>query len=240
MKPLSTIILTVTLMGLTLPARSQVLISLLFGDALNSDKVEFGLTGGYNRSWMLDIEDSEGLNNFNLGFYFLINLKGNSYLSTGVLVKSTVGASGMPTYPVGDQSFDQIFATGELTKKMNVFYVPILFHQRFGQRWYLEGGITPGLRSKAKDVFEVENSGGELEYTRNVSGEYRRIDFGLQGGLGYRFKKEIKSMSAGISYFYGLVNMSKLPDTLIRNSSVYVFARVPIGAGGNKKPEPVN
>jgi hypothetical protein len=240
MKPLSTLILTVALMGLTLPARSQVLISLLFGDALNSDKVEFGLTGGYNRSWMLDIEDSEGLNNFNLGFYFHINLKGSSYLSTGVLVKSNVGASGMPTYPVGNESFDDIFAEGELTKKMSCFYVPILFHQRFNNRWYAEAGITPGLRSKAKDIFELEAFDGELSYTRNVSDAYKRIDFGLQGGVGYKWTKEIKSVSTGINYFYGLVNMSNIPDTTIKNSSVYFFVRLPIGAGGKEKKEQAN
>ena len=218
-------------MGTSFSAKSQVLISLLFGDALNSDKVEFGLTGGYNRSWMLDIEDSEGLNNFNLGFYFNINLKGNSYLSTGVLVKSNVGASGMPTYPLGSDEFDNVFAEGELTKKMSVFYVPILFHQRFSNRWYVEGGVVPGLRSKAKDIFELEDFDGELSYTRNVSDEYKRIDFGLQGGVGYKWKKQLKSVSTGVSYFYGLVNMSNLPDTTIKNSSLYIFTRIPIGAG---------
>ena len=44
-----------------------------------------------NRSYILDIEDAKGKNNFNLGFYFHILMKNSSYLSTGVLVKSNVG-----------------------------------------------------------------------------------------------------------------------------------------------------
>ncbi len=31
-------------------AKSQVLITLLFGDALNTEQIEFGLVGGMNRS----------------------------------------------------------------------------------------------------------------------------------------------------------------------------------------------
>jgi len=81
----------------------QVLISLVFGKALNTDKVEFGLAGGMSRSYINDISSSEGLNSFDLGFYFHINLKNSSYLSTGVHVKSNVGATGMPTYSMGDE-----------------------------------------------------------------------------------------------------------------------------------------
>ena len=68
---------------------AQVLISLVFGEALNSEKIEFGLVGGMNRSYINTISASEGMNNFNLGFYFHILMKNNSYLSTGVGVKST-------------------------------------------------------------------------------------------------------------------------------------------------------
>jgi len=52
-----------------------MVISLLFGDALNTPEIEFGLVGGINRSTFLDMETAEGVNNLNLGFYFHINLK---------------------------------------------------------------------------------------------------------------------------------------------------------------------
>jgi hypothetical protein len=214
--------------------RAQVLISLLFGEMLNTDEVEFGLIGGYNRSYMYDISDSEGLNNWNLGFYFHILLKNNSYLSTGVLVKSNVGATGMPTYSLGDVNFDSLYQEGTLTKKISYFYVPVLFHQRISNRWYLEGGFQLGLRNKAKDIFELEALDGDLSYTRSVKDEYKHLDAGLAGGIGYKFKKEIKSLAAGTTYYYGLMNVSELPDTKIRNSSIYFYVKVPIGAGGKK------
>ncbi|MCK5104964.1 MAG: PorT family protein, partial [Cyclobacteriaceae bacterium] len=55
-------------------SKAQILISLLLGDALNTEKIEFGINTGLNRSYILDIEESSGLNNFNIGFYFHINM----------------------------------------------------------------------------------------------------------------------------------------------------------------------
>jgi hypothetical protein len=222
---------------MVLPAalNAQVLITLLFGEALNSEKIEFGLVGGMNRSYIIDIEDSEGKNNFNLGFYFHILMKNSSYFSTGVLVKSNVGATGMNTYPIGDPDFDAVYVNGTLTKKINCFYVPILFHQRFNNRWYIEAGPQLGLIYKPLDIFEVTEYGGDLSYKREVMDEYKHLDAGLLGSVGYKFKKETKSMSAGINYYYGLVNVSNMPDLTIKNSYINFFIKIPIGAGKSKE-----
>lgn len=227
----------ILLVFLLLPSalNAQVLISLLFGKALNSDKIEFGLIGGMNRSYISTISDSKGMNNFNLGFYFHILIKNNSYFSTGVLVKSNVGATGMQTYPIGNSAFDSTYQNGTLTKKISCFYVPILFHQRFSNRWYIEAGPQLGLIHKPKDIFEVSDFGGDLTYTREVKDEYLHIDAGLVGGAGYKFKKEIKSIAVGISYYYGLVDVSNNPDLKIRNSSINFYMKIPIGVGKKKE-----
>jgi hypothetical protein len=214
---------------------AQVLISLLFGEKLNSPKIEFGLEGGMNRSYINTIPEADGINYFNLGFYFHILLKNNSYFSTGVLVKSNAGATGMPVYSMGDASFDEVYKDGTLTKKINCFYVPILFHQRFNNRWYIEAGPQLGLIHKPVDIFEASKLGGDLKFTLDVQDQYKYIDAGLLGGVGYKFKKEIKSMAVGINYYYGLVNVSKNPDQEIKNSAIYLYMKIPIGVG--KKPE---
>ena len=211
-------------------SKAQILISLLLGDALNTDKIEFGLVTGLNRSYILDIEESSGLNNFNIGFYFHISMFESSYLSTGVLVKTNVGARGMSVYPIGDPEFDDVYAEGELTKEINYFHVPILWHQRFYNRFFLEGGLQIGLRSKAYDYFDLEDTyGGDLEYKRDVGDEYTRFDLGLLGGVGYKIRKQTKSTAVGINYYYGLLNVSKVEDITIKNSSIYVYVKIPIG-----------
>ncbi|RIW14999.1 PorT family protein [Algoriphagus lacus] len=226
-------ILSLTLFSMiTMSSTAQVLIVAIFGDELNSGKIEFGLDGGINRSWYLDKPGSEGLNNFNLGFFFHIKMTENStgFISTGVHVKSNVGASGMPTYSIGDSDFDAVYADGELTTKVNVFYVPIMWQQRLG-KVFVEGGIQPGLRSKANDYFKVDDFGGELEYKKDVRDDYTRLDFGVVGGLGYRLSKNPVSASVGLNYYYGVVDVYKPETYNLKNSSLYLYARIPIGAG---------
>lgn len=237
MKNLLRIALISVALSCSASANSQVLITLIFGDALNTDKIEFGLTGGYNRSYILDIEESTALNNFNLGFYFHIHMKKNSFLSTGVLVKSNVGAKGMDPYSIGDADFDSVFQHSEMTKKIPVFYVPILFHQRFNQRWFIEAGPQLGLIHQSTDIFKVSEFDGDVSYEKSVKDEYKHIDVGLYGGVGYKLKQQTKSISLGVGYYYGLVNVSKNPDYKIKNSSIYFFARIPIIPGKKKKKE---
>jgi hypothetical protein len=211
--------------------KSQVLISILFGDKLNSPKIEFGMNGGLNRSYLNDIGNSKGNNNFNLGFYFHINLKNNSFLSTGIMVKSSVGATGMPVYAIGDANFDSIYKDGALTKKISVFYLPLLFQQRINEQWYIEAGTQAGLRTKAVDIFEASTLDGDLSYIKNVRDQYAHLDFGVTAGAGYKFKKDIKSMAVGVNYYHGLVNISKNPGETLKNSSLYCYIKIPIGLG---------
>lgn len=231
MKTLSRIIVLGILLSFPALSNAQVLISLVFGKALNTDKIEFGLAGGMSRSYINSISGSDPLNSFDLGFYFHILMKNNSYLSTGVHVKSNVGAQGMPTYSLGDENLDATFKDGTLTKKIPSFYVPILFHQRFNNRWYIEAGPQLGLNYKEVDIFEVKAADGDVKYTRSVIDEYKRIDAGLLGGVGYKFKKQIKSMAVGVNYYYGLVDVSNNPNYEIRNSAFYFYLKIPIGTG---------
>lgn len=209
--------------------QAQVLITLLLGDALNTPKIEFGLSGGLTHSFISTIENSEGMNTFDLGFYFHILMKNSSYLSTGVHVKSSMGAEGMPVYSLDDPNFDAIYQDGTLTKKIPVFSIPILFHQRFNQRWYIEAGPQLGLIHKPVDIFEADKLGGDLTFKLDVKDQYKHIDAGLLGGVGFKFNKQPKSMSAGVSYYYGLLDVSNNPDYKIKNSAFYVFMKIPIG-----------
>ncbi len=237
MKTITRLCLIILLISLSTTSKAQILISLFLGDALNSEKIEFGLVGGLNRSYWLDVDESTGLNNFNLGFYFHINMFETSYLTTGVLVKSNVGARGMPTYLLGDPEFDDVFEEAELTTKLSYFHVPIMWHQRFYNRFYLEGGLQLGLRSKVNDYFHLDDPAisGEVDYKRDVREDYTRFDLGLLGGFGYKFRKKTKSTAIGINYYYGLLNVSKIPDMTIKNSSVYLYVKIPIGV--NKKED---
>ena len=72
-------------------SQSQVLISLLLGDKLNSEALEFGLEGGLNWTQISGMETKNFSRKWNLGFYFDIRMKNQWFLYTGVLVKSNFG-----------------------------------------------------------------------------------------------------------------------------------------------------
>jgi len=145
---------------------------------------------------------------------------------------------GMPTYPIGDQDFDTIYHDGVLTKKIPGIYVPILFHQRFNQRWYIEAGPQIGLIHQPTDIFKVEKFEGDLTYTTSTRGQYQYFDFGFYGGVGYKLAKKTKSTSIGIGYYIGLSDVAKDAYPEIKNSSFYLFCKVPIGVGKEaQKPD---
>ena len=62
-------LITLLFLLLSYQANSQILISLLLGDKLNSDKLEFGLDGGVSFSHIRGLSQSKYMADLNLGFY---------------------------------------------------------------------------------------------------------------------------------------------------------------------------
>jgi len=219
-------------------ANSQVLISLLLGDVLNSDKIEFGLDGGVNFANIANLDPGKSLALFNLGFYFDIKLKEQLMLHTGVLVKSNQGADMLDPYSLNNPNLDEVFSTGHITRKINNFSVPIMLKYRFAGLFHLEAGPMLALRTKGYDEFKNTIIDAEdVTYKLDIKDNYKRIDAGIMVGAGFKLSKKIpKSSQIGIRYYYGLV------DPLIENtgksqnfSSLYLYFSLPIGT--HSKPE---
>jgi len=217
----------------------QVLISLLLGDKLNSGKIEFGLDGGINYSDMRGLKEGSKKGNFNLGFYFDFKMKNPQWMfHTGVLVKSSMGSHKLPVYSLGNPDLDNAFSSGDVHRKINYFNVPIAMKHLFGNNFYLEGGVMPGLRAKAYDIFTTDvQSKDDLEYTLDVKDKFHRLDFGLVGGAGYRLLGG-NGMNLTFRYYYGLVDVV-IDDASPKqyNTSLYLAVGIPIGAGKAKERE---
>jgi hypothetical protein len=212
-------------------ASSQILISLLFGDVLNSEKVEFGLDGGVNFSNINNLDPGKSLALFNLGFYFDIKFSQQLMLHTGVLVKSNQGADELNPYSLNNPDLDSVFSTGYVTRKITNFSVPILMKYRFATYFHVEAGPMLALRTKGFDIFKNSiNETDDLSYKLDIRDNYKRIDAGIMVGTGFKVSKISKSTQVGIRYYYGLV------DPLIDNtgdtqnfSSFYIYVSIPIG-----------
>lgn len=213
-------------------AQSQVLISLVFGDKLNSDKIKFGLEGGVNFANVTNLETATVEPNFNIGFYFdfKLNNSPNWYLHSGVIVKSTMGAS-LDPYSLDNEHLDALFIDGNVERKLQYWNVPFLARYKFNNNIFIEGGPMFGLLYKGNDIFTNNIDGNDIEYDNNIRKEHTRFDIGLEGGIGYQTEKFMNGMNFGARYYQGLLNSSTTANANQLNTSYYIFVGLPIGAG---------
>lgn len=216
--------------------QSQVLMSLIFGDKLNSPNIEFGLEGGANFSTITNQTGADNRTNFNLGFYFDFNLKNPSWMfNTGVIVKSSMGAEGLPVYSLNDTNLDATFAEGSVDRKISYFNVPLMIKYKFDNNIYVKAGTQLGLLSKAVDIFRQNYNDEDVEYKNKIRDKIHVIDAGLAFGAGYRFKVG-HGLNIGLQYYHGLVPLLKGDDSPNQyNRSLYVTAGLPIGKAKSAK-----
>ena len=220
-----------------LAVKSQVIISLLLGDKLNTGKIEFGLDGGLTLSDLGGLDAAESLRGFNLGFYFDIKTKHPAWIvNTGVIVKSPMGAKGLPVYSLNDPALDTAFKKGSVTTKLRYFNVPVMMKYQFKNNIYVKGGIQLGLRYKAFDEFK--NSVAEdddLTYKLKRKDDYHPLDAGLAFGLGYRLMGG-NGMNLGLQYYYGMVDVEIDDNSPNQFNRVFYFnLGIPIGKGKAQK-----
>jgi hypothetical protein len=213
-------------------ARSQVLISLIFGDKLNSPFLEFGLEGGINLSDISGLESSGTNPGFNLGFYFDFRSKKNPawMINTGVIVKSPMGAHHLPVYSLDDVNLDNTFEGGSVNREIRYFNVPILIKYQFKNRIYVKTGPQFGLLASAFDEFTNEINKNDVTYKKKIRDEIRVIDAGIALGTGYHMNIG-NGLNITIQYYYGLVPVMKGDGPNVYNRSLYLTAGIPIGKG---------
>ncbi|PWK18587.1 porin family protein [Xanthomarina spongicola] len=220
-------------------AHSQVLISLLFGDKLNSEYVEFGLDGGADFSSLKGISSNTSPN-FYLGFYFDFTIKKNPQwvFNTGVIVKSTMGAEDIAVYSLNNPDLDDAFEGGSVQRKINYFNVPLVIKRKFGDHFSTGVGTMLGLRYKAHDVFTNKVIDKEdLTYELDIKDQTTHLDAGLMGVINYKLMSKL-GMNIHVKYYYGLVNINKNDaEGKQYNRSVYLGVGIPIGSRKNKKVE---
>jgi hypothetical protein len=218
--------------------QSQVLISLLFGDKLNSPTLKFGLDGGVNFSTLSNTSPSKYHTGFDLGFYFdfLLKKEKNWYIHTGVLVKSPLGADGLSTYSLNNKELDSLFQNGSVSRQLRYFNVPVLVRYKFKCQLFVELGPVISLLYKANDVFTADvNHKEDLSYKNDILDNCNRIDVGGEAGIGYNMPV-MNGMNLGFRYYYGFIDLIKdNPDKPQYNSSFYLYVSIPIGAGEKAK-----
>jgi outer membrane protein W len=208
---------------------SQILISLIFGDKLNSENIEFGLDVGYNFSTLTNFESSKSHGALNLGFYFDFRIKNQWFFNTGVLVKSQVGLNNLTQNDVLVLDPVTVYTdSGSYVQKISYFHVPAAIKYRFKNHIYFSLGPQFALRTNASLNFEANSGDKTLNVKTDNRDLFNRLEVSAIAGLGYKLRKGT-GMNIGVKYFYGLTNAFKDNNFNSRNSSFYIYAGIPIG-----------
>ena len=230
-------ILLAFLILFSIQAKSQVLITLLLGDKLNSEWLEFGLEGGMNWSTISGLETNTYARKWNMGFYFNIRVQEHWSIFTGVLVKSNLGVDKLSDndlkllgienkVPNPDGSGD---LEGDYSDKMNTFQIPILMRYNFKNHMYVAAGPQLGLNYKSWIQFDSDLEGYDVTVKDYNTDSINKIDAGVTAAVGYRMMQGTGWTISG-KYYYGFVDAFK-DVSGTKNSSFYVSLCIPIGAG---------
>lgn len=208
----------------TLPA--QVLIALVFGSKLQTDKLGFGLMVSPTFSTISELESKERFG-VGLGLYFDFKLSENLFFHPELGAKPAFGAAGLAPYPIGNDSLDAIFANGSVERKLKAFSMPLLMRYRLHQRLFIEAGPEVDMHLKIKDEFTVKENGGELTYTKISKEGFTRFGVGFAAGLMYKLKHD-KGLGFGIRYYAGLTDALKIEGNQ-RNAAFLFNVAIPVG-----------
>jgi hypothetical protein len=226
-------LLVIALVILGFTSHSQVLISLLLGDKLNTDGLEFGLEGGINITEISGFEDTKSLANFNLGFYFDIKMRDQWHVYTGVQVKSSHGMRNLSENDLEFLEATLYPVEGKYKQKVSAFMVPVLANYKFDNHWYVEAGPQLGITYK-----------GWVEFTSNVDNvesvikDYNNsllnwFNAGIALGSGYRLMNG-EGWTIGVRYYHGLTNDFKYRSGTLHDS-FHLKVNIPIGAAKAKE-----
>ncbi|ANE49231.1 hypothetical protein SY85_00645 [Flavisolibacter tropicus] len=213
-------------------ATAQVIIALLFGDKLNTGKTDFGIvvSPALTNISHLDSKSKSGLN---LSLFLDFRPDRPFYLHIEGIAKGSFGAKDIRPYSTENDSLDHLFANGSVERKIKTFGLPVLVRYKISSLFSAEAGIQANMRLKAQDIFKTEVQGNDLEYTVTVTKELTWLDFGVAGGLYYKFSKKKSSMGVGVRYFQGLTDTYKTMTGNQVNTAWQLNITIPIGAGKN-------
>jgi hypothetical protein len=225
---MKTIVVAIALFMVSVTAKSQVLISILFGDKLNSEKITFGLMLGNCWNSMSGYAKASAQSNFSLGLFLTVKLNKRFFLQFDALAKYKTGAKGMPVYALGDRVLDSIFYNGSVERVINCLGLVTTIQYRFWKYCNLELGPQVLLRTKANDTFIGSHESGDLKFEKDIAGEATRFDVGVSGGVSWQFNKGA-GVKVGMRYYNGLIDVFQNEPRKNATRNIQLNLYIPIG-----------
>lgn len=212
-----------------IPAKSQVLMALIFGDKLNNGNLTFGICLGENWSMLDGYKGSKSLPGFAAGLHFAWKVNPKFYLQGEAMAAYPCGADNLPKYSLNNYALDSIYSGGTLSRKINYFGLTLSPRYHIHKGLFVEGGTSILMRSnKVYDEFTREDGDITQTHTNKLKEGVSRFDVGVMGGIGYILKNG-EGVKFGVRGYYGFVDVFQNDPGMNNNSTFSVFGAIPVG-----------
>lgn len=189
-------------------SKSQVIISLIFGDALNSPNTQFGLEVGANVASVTNYELTDLTGGFQISMFLNWKFSEKWSLYNNLIANSNRGYRG------NGSLIDSIYVPEndyELSyMKVRLMYGGIQSALRYhiSPSFSVAAGLNLGLLFRATEEALFQKEDSELNIVYKVTDDYTRLDVGPSLALLYQFRKG-KGISIIARTYYGLVDVAK-------------------------------
>ena len=214
-------------------AHGQVLIGMLLGDKVTSEKFHLGLDIGANFSGLSGIDDTKMKPGFFLGLIGEWRFAEHWFLQPELGAFYYAGADNLPMdYFPPPPEVEDIVTGSEVSRRLKYFTIPVLLKYGIADnRLLLGAGPQVGFLISAKDKYVgTSDNGNAVEVEQDISEHTVSTDAGVIFNIEWKFKKDLLSSSIVARYYLGLIDMVKdNPGDPVYNRVFSILLTIPIG-----------
>lgn len=221
-------------------ANSQVLLALLFGDKLSTEKFQMGIPIDLTWSNFQGADGTKMRLDWSFGLFFEIKLSDRLSLQPEFIIKTPAGSKEFPSAVPEDPGIEDLIEEYSVTRQLTYITLPIHVKYRFNA---FRIGVGPrfGYLNKAKDRYiGTTINGNSITVEEDIKDRLNQWDAGVIFSLEYLLQPENNMRSARITlkYYQGLVDIIKdNPGDSVKNWAITLGVGIAVGGGDKDKPE---
>lgn len=208
--------------------QGQVLLTIIFGDKLNSPTTEFGLNAGASISTLTGIDNSTHTTNLAIGMFFTWKFHERYQFQPELYFSFKGGAEDISPFLIDDPGVELPIDQMDISRTTNYFSLPLLFKAQVINQFRIIVGPQFSLMTSNTDYmyYKVDKKRDLLARQQDRS-EAGRIDIGLSAGIGYKLGKG-EGVSIEAKYYLGFLDTSAGSDINSKNRMIILQAGIPI------------
>ncbi len=224
-------LMVLALLGLVpTAAQGQILLGILFGDKLVSERFHIGLNVGPNFSNLSGVSGTEVRTGLMLGLVAEWQMAGRFYLQPELLPFFRAGAKSLPG-PAGlPPVVDTLVTDRNNQRNLSYFAIPVLLkYAVMPHRLFLGAGPQVNFLLGATDVFSgvITN---QIDITEDIEDQLSSTDAGVAFHIEYKLGPSVVAASINVRYYLGLTDTIKdNTGSKVTNQVLTVFGSIPIG-----------